>query len=126
MSMKKVAKEGAKGVRNRSADSGKSAENAKKMLFRGNEPKNTLKTKHLTFPGTQNELLFESTNPRSNPKNRAKDRVSGVRGSIRIQEPGFGAEETDFESVRAAQQGQQTPWFSLDNVSFPTGKKETR
>jgi hypothetical protein len=115
--MKKVAIEVAKGVRNWSADSGKSSENAKKMLFRGNEAKNTLKTQHLTFSATQNELLFEFGNPQSNPKIGLK---------IRVQEPGFRAEETDFECVRSAQQGQQTPWFSLDNVSLPTGKKKTR
>jgi len=124
--MKQVTTGCAKGVRNRSADSGKSAENAKKMLFRGNEPKNTLKTHHLTFSGTQNELLFEFRNPRSNPKigPRIRFQVSGA--SIRIQEPRFRAEKTDFENVRAAQQGQQTPWFSLDNVSLPTRKKKTR
>jgi hypothetical protein len=76
--MKKVATEGAKGVRNRSVDSGKSAENAKKMLFRGNEAKNTLKTNHLAFSGAQNELLLEPRNPRSNPRMRPKDQVSGA------------------------------------------------
>jgi hypothetical protein len=65
--MKKVAIGRAKGARNRSADSGKSAENARKMLFRGNEAKNTVKTHHLAFSGTQNELLFEFRNPRSSP-----------------------------------------------------------
>jgi hypothetical protein len=78
--MKKVATERAKGVRNRSAGRGKRAGNAKKMLFGGNEAENTLKTHHLTFSGTQNELLFEFRNPRSNPKIGLK---------IRVQEPGF-------------------------------------
>ena len=110
--MKQAATGRAKGVRNRSADSGKSTENAKKMLFGGNEAKNTLKTKHLAFSGAQNELLLELKNPRSNPRIQSRDQVSGVRGSSRIQELWFGAEETDFESDCAAQQGQQTPRFS--------------
>jgi hypothetical protein len=78
--MKKIATERAKGVRNRSADSGKSAENAKKMLFGGNEAKNTLKTQHLTFSGTQNELLFEFRIPQTNPRIGLKIRfqVSGA------------------------------------------------
>jgi hypothetical protein len=59
---------------------GKQAENAKKMLFGGNEANNTLKTQHLTFSGTQNELLFELRNLRSNPKIGLKIGFSGVRG----------------------------------------------
>jgi hypothetical protein len=87
--MKKVTTEGAKGVRNRSADSGKSAENAKKMLFRGNEAKNTLKTKHLAFSGAQNELFFDTRNPRSNPRIQPKDQVSGFRGESLLLNPAF-------------------------------------
>jgi hypothetical protein len=105
---------------------GKQAENAKKMLFGGNEAKNTLKTRHLAFSGTQNELVLELRNPRINPKIGPKIRFQVSEGSIRTQEPRFRAEETDFESVRSAQQGQQTPWFSLDNVSLSRGKKKTR
>jgi hypothetical protein len=86
------------------------------MLIGGNELKNTLKTQYLTFSGTQNELLFEFRNPRSNPKKGLK---------IRVQEPGFCGEETDVEGVRSAQQGRQPPLFSLDNVSLPAGKKKT-
>ena len=87
--MKKVAIEGAKGVRNRSADSGKSAENAKKMLFRANEAKNTLKTNHLAFSWAQNELFFEPRNPRSNPKIQPKDQVSAFRGESLLLNPAF-------------------------------------
>jgi hypothetical protein len=105
---------------------GKRAENAKKMLFGGNKAKNTLKTQHLAFSGTQNELLFEFRNPRSNPKIGLKIRFQVSGGSTRIQEPGFCGKETDFENVSAAQEWQQTPWFSLDNMSLPTGKKKTR
>src|SRR5208282_1148899 len=88
---------------------GKRAENAKKMLFRRSEAKNTVKTNHLAFSGAQNELLFEFRNPRSNPKIGLKIRFQVSGGSIRIQELGSRAEETHFENVRAAQQGQQTP-----------------
>ena len=124
--MRNVTTERANGVRNWSADSGKSTENAKKMLFRGNEAKNTLKTNHLAFSVAQNELVLEPRNPRSNPKIGLKIRVQVSGDSIRIQEPRFRAEETDLENVGVARQGQQTPWFSLDNVSLPTGKEKTR
>jgi hypothetical protein len=104
---------------------GKRAENTKKMLFGGNEPKNTLKTQHLTFSGTQNELLFEFRNPRSNPKIGLKIRFQVSGGSISTQEPRFRAEEKEFENVHAAQQWQQTPLFRLDKMSLPTGEEKT-
>jgi hypothetical protein len=56
--MEKAATERADGVRRWSAADGKWAENGKKMLFRGNEPKDLLKTKDLAFFGAQNELVF--------------------------------------------------------------------
>jgi hypothetical protein len=102
---------------------GKRAENAKKMLFGGNEPKNTLKTQHLSFSGTQNELLFEFRNPRSNPKIGLKTRFQVSGGSIRVHEPGFWGEETDFENMRGAQQWQQTPLSTMDNMSLPRKEK---
>ena len=81
--------ERANGVRNRSADSGKSAENAKKMLFRGNEAKNTLKTNHLASSGAQNELFFEPRNPRSNPKiNPRMTRLPTFAGFMEERENG--------------------------------------
>src|SRR5271157_1895110 len=49
----------AKGIRNQPWSGGKPAENAKKMLFRRNEPKTSLKRKELAFSGAQNELPFE-------------------------------------------------------------------
>jgi hypothetical protein len=49
----------AQGVPNRHGGGGRWAENAKKMLFRGNEPKTLVKIKNLAFSGPQNELLFE-------------------------------------------------------------------
>jgi hypothetical protein len=45
-------------VLNRPAAGGKSSTNAKKILNRGNEPKNLLKAKELAFSGAQNEPNF--------------------------------------------------------------------
>jgi hypothetical protein len=42
---------------------GKTGRKCKKDPIGGNKAKNTLKTQHLTFSGTQNELLFEFRNP---------------------------------------------------------------
>ena len=56
------------GVVNRAGGGGKSAQNAKKILNRGNEPKNPLKTKELAFSGAQNEPNFQGQKPRSKPR----------------------------------------------------------
>ncbi len=55
----------AQGVPNRPAGGGKRGENAKKMLFRGNEPKTLLKIKNLAFSRPQNELYFVCKKPQS-------------------------------------------------------------
>jgi hypothetical protein len=49
--MKNAATSPAKAVRNQPCGGGKPAENAKKMLFRRNEPKIMLKIKELAFSG---------------------------------------------------------------------------
>jgi hypothetical protein len=49
--MEKAATERGERVRSRSAGNGEWAEIAKKMLFRGNEAKNLLKTKDLALLG---------------------------------------------------------------------------
>jgi hypothetical protein len=49
-----------KEIRKRPAKDGKRQENAKKILNRGNEPKDLLKIKHLAFFGAKNE-------PKTNP-----------------------------------------------------------
>jgi hypothetical protein len=49
--MEKAATERGERVRSRSAGNGEWAENAKKMLFRGNEARDLLKTKELAFSG---------------------------------------------------------------------------
>ena len=55
--MGNVGTERAKGTRNRLGGGAKRSANAKKILNRGNEPKDLLKTKDLAFSGAQNELL---------------------------------------------------------------------
>ena len=58
--MKSAGRERGKEIRKRPAEAGKRQENAKKMLNRGNEPKDLLKTQHLTVFGAKNE-------PKTNP-----------------------------------------------------------
>ena len=55
----------AQGVPNRPGGGGRWAENAKKMLFGGNEPKTLLKIKNLAFSGPQNELHSVCKKPQS-------------------------------------------------------------
>src|SRR5208337_2795408 len=66
------------GVPNRPGGGGRWAENAKKMLFRGNEPKILMKIKNLAFSRPQNELLFECKNPQSKQRN-GQEYTSGCR-----------------------------------------------
>jgi hypothetical protein len=51
------------GVLNRAAGGRKSAQNAKKILNRGNEPKNLLKVKGLAFQELKTNPVFTATNP---------------------------------------------------------------
>jgi len=55
----------AQGVPNRPAGGKRLGENAKKMLFRGNEPKTLLKIKNLAFSRPQNELYFVCKKPQT-------------------------------------------------------------
>jgi hypothetical protein len=61
----------APGVPNRPGGDGKWSENAKKMFFSGNKPKDSLKIKDLAFFGAQNKLLFECKKRRLKPGVRA-------------------------------------------------------
>jgi len=70
--MRNAATEGLRELRNRPAGGGKRAQNAKKILFRRNEPKALLKIKQLAFLGAQNELPFQGKNPPSKPITRRK------------------------------------------------------
>jgi hypothetical protein len=63
--MESVGKERGKGIRKQPAGSGKWHENAEKMLNRGNEPEDLLKTQHLAFFRAKNE-------PKTNPISCAK------------------------------------------------------
>jgi hypothetical protein len=63
-----MAQQRAQGVPNRLGGGGRWAENARKMLFRGNEPKVLLKIKNLAFSGPQNELHFVCKKPQSKQK----------------------------------------------------------
>ena len=57
--MIKAPADRSQGVPNRAAGGWKSAQNAKKILNRGNEAKNILTTKELAFLGAQNEPNFQ-------------------------------------------------------------------
>jgi hypothetical protein len=66
--MRKLASERGKGVRSRPGGGGKCVENRKKILNRGNEPKNILIAKELAFSRGKNELVFERKKAQSKRK----------------------------------------------------------
>jgi hypothetical protein len=66
--MRKLASMPGKEVRIRPGGVGKWGENAKKILNRGNEPKDLLKTKELAFSGAKNELFFECHKGQPKPR----------------------------------------------------------
>jgi hypothetical protein len=72
--MEIAGRERGKGIRKRPAASGRRHENSKKILNRGNEPKDVLKIKHLAFLGAKNEL---KTNPHLSAKMSGSKRKSG-------------------------------------------------
>ena len=74
--MGSAAGEFAKGVGDRTEEGRNWTGNAKKMLFRRNEPKVILKPKELAFSGAKNELLFECRKPQSKPRNGHKSTLS--------------------------------------------------
>jgi hypothetical protein len=57
--MDSAGKERGNGIRRRPAGGAKRLENARKILNRGNEPKDVLQTQDLAFLGAQNEPNFE-------------------------------------------------------------------
>jgi hypothetical protein len=57
--MRKIGSERGKQVANRRGGGGKWVKNREKILNRGNEPKNVLKTQELACSGAENELAFE-------------------------------------------------------------------
>jgi len=66
--MRKLASERGKGFADGRGGGGKCVENRKKILNRGNEPKNMLKAKELAFSGAKNELVFERKKAQSKRK----------------------------------------------------------
>jgi hypothetical protein len=69
------------GVLNRPGGGAKRCGNAKKILNRGNEPKDLLKRQDLSFSGAQNELFLECKKTRSKPKNDGCGAVSVPPGA---------------------------------------------
>ena len=72
--MESAGRERGKEMRKRAAEGGKWQENGKKILNRGNEPKDLLKTQHLAIFGAKNEL---KTNPILSAKMSESKRKSG-------------------------------------------------
>jgi hypothetical protein len=72
--MDSAGRERGKEIRKRPAGGGKWQENAKKILNRGNEPKDVLKTQHLELLGAKNE---PETNPVLSAKMSRSKRKSG-------------------------------------------------
>jgi hypothetical protein len=66
--MSNTAAQCAGNVQDRPADYWKLAQNAKKILFRGNEPKNVLKLKELSVLRLKNEPKIEHQKRKSNPR----------------------------------------------------------
>jgi hypothetical protein len=66
--MRGLASERGKQAANRRGGGGKCVEKRKKILNRGNEPKNLLKGKELAFLGAKNELVFERKNAQTKRK----------------------------------------------------------
>ena len=58
--MENSGTKGAKGIQNRRGGGGEPFGNAKKILNRGNEPKDVLETQHLAVFGAKNELKTNS------------------------------------------------------------------
>jgi len=71
--MRRTASERAKGVADRRGGRGKCVENRKKILNSGNEPKNVLKPKGLSFSGAKNELVLEGKRTQIKAKKVAKN-----------------------------------------------------
>ncbi len=78
--MENAGTEGAKGIQNQHAGGAKRFRNAKKILNRGNEPKDLLKKQDLAFSAPQNKLFFECKKPRS--KRRSRFRAPGPRCQV--------------------------------------------
>jgi hypothetical protein len=87
--MQSAGRERGKEVRKRPAGDGKRHENAKKILNRGNEPKDLLKTQHLAFFGAKNE---PKTNPTLSAKEADQSEKTGCKCKI-SSDGGWGLEQ---------------------------------
>jgi hypothetical protein len=75
--MKSTGRECGKKVGRRPAEGGEWQENAKKILNRGNELKDLLKTKDLAVFGARNELKTNSVFSAKRARSRRKSELSG-------------------------------------------------
>src|SRR5208282_4208957 len=99
--MESVGRGRGKGIRKQPAGCGKRHENAKKILNRGNEPKDLLKIQHLAFLRAKNE---PKTNPISSAKMSRSKRKSGPAGA------GRPSQGTPTKTVSVASMGLAGLW----------------
>jgi hypothetical protein len=102
--MENAGTERAKGTRNRLGGGAKRPANAKKILNRGNEPKDLLKTKDLAFSGAQNELFFECKKARSKRKKSGCAQTPEQDSGIRI--PGVRTRDPEVKIQEAEERGE--------------------
>ena len=79
-----------KEIRKRPAGGGKRQENAKKILNRGNEPKDLLKTQHLEFFGAKNKPKTNSILSAKSEDQSENKQESGVRSLDSVPRRGEG------------------------------------
>jgi hypothetical protein len=77
--MQSGGRERGKEIRKQPAEGGKRHENAKKILNRGNGPKDLLKIQHLAFFGVKNE---PKTNPVLSAKTADQSEKTGFRRQV--------------------------------------------
>jgi len=116
--MEQLAAERAQGVPNRPGGGGRCAENAKKMLFSGNELKNLLEIKDLAFFRPQNELVFECKKRPSKRKRWPKTRTwtpcarlpcrHSERSGTKNLALDFSADQQQGEMLRGVYPGRQS------------------
>jgi hypothetical protein len=99
--MENAGTERAKGTRNRLGGGSKQPENAKKILNRGNEPKDLLKSKDLAFSGAQNELFLECKKTDQSEKRAAIAQALEQESGFRTQDSGPKSEDSGDRKVGA-------------------------
>jgi hypothetical protein len=86
--MESATRERGKEMRKRPAEGGKRQENAKKILNRGNEPKDLLKIQHLAIFAAKNE---PKTNPILSAKTADQSEKTGLRWQVSCDRQGVSA-----------------------------------